>query len=213
MDLKINGGDEFNFNRILARETSIGQSSRVYYRSPVEGVPFKWEKLPGTPKNQPEEEVIPPLSPPPQVQSKGLPSRPSFVDKLAKESNDDGRKVKFFWLWKKIKGNDLYRKVERLSRGKLGDGNFGLRRLNHHESCSSSSSTSTSTSSTWNSWINNNEVLESSSMRKEMVDGPFCCNPWNITPIMVHFVLRGFLCSILSFSFSLFMQVNTKLST
>ncbi|KAK6136981.1 hypothetical protein DH2020_029277 [Rehmannia glutinosa] len=65
-------GDQFCISRILARETSKGQSSRIFYRA-AEGVPFKWEMNPGTPKNPQEEDVIPPLSPSPLMQSLGLP--------------------------------------------------------------------------------------------------------------------------------------------
>ncbi|RXH78682.1 hypothetical protein DVH24_002200 [Malus domestica] len=40
----------------------------------TEGVPFNWEMQPGTPRNPPKEEVIPPISPPPAVLSLGLPN-------------------------------------------------------------------------------------------------------------------------------------------
>ncbi|KAL3628129.1 hypothetical protein CASFOL_027175 [Castilleja foliolosa] len=65
-------GDEFCISRILAREASKGQSSRIFYRS-AEGVPFKWETGPGTPKNPQEADHIFPLSPSPLMQSIGLP--------------------------------------------------------------------------------------------------------------------------------------------
>ncbi|KAA8535598.1 hypothetical protein F0562_030601 [Nyssa sinensis] len=65
-------GDGFYFDRILSRKSSPGHSSRIDYGR-AEGVPFEWEKQPGTPKNPPEEEVIPPISPPPAVQSLALP--------------------------------------------------------------------------------------------------------------------------------------------
>ncbi|XP_050120184.1 uncharacterized protein LOC126597429 [Malus sylvestris] len=70
------GGDqEFLFNRNLSRNSSssLGCSSRVYYCRSTEGVPFNWEMQPGTPRNPPKEEVIPPISPPPAVLSLGLP--------------------------------------------------------------------------------------------------------------------------------------------
>ncbi|KAL1548837.1 hypothetical protein AAHA92_17021 [Salvia divinorum] len=66
-------GDGICISRILARESSVGQSSRVFYRS-NEGVPFRWEMQPGTAKNpQQEEQVIPPICPSPLMQCLGLP--------------------------------------------------------------------------------------------------------------------------------------------
>ncbi|KAB1204255.1 hypothetical protein CJ030_MR8G016434 [Morella rubra] len=64
-------GDEF-FHKMLSRNSSVGCSSRIYYRCP-EGVPFQWEMQPGTPKHPQKEDVMPPLSPPPAVLSLGLP--------------------------------------------------------------------------------------------------------------------------------------------
>ncbi|XP_057787241.1 uncharacterized protein LOC131004545 [Salvia miltiorrhiza] len=62
-------GDGICMSRILARESSAGQSSRVFYRS-NEGVPFGWEMQPGTAKNpQQDEDVIPPICPSPLMQS------------------------------------------------------------------------------------------------------------------------------------------------
>ncbi|KAG6649149.1 hypothetical protein CIPAW_07G192600 [Carya illinoinensis] len=65
-------GDEFN-HKILSRNSSVGYSSRIYYHRSTEGVPFKWEMQPGTPKDPPKDEGIPPLIPPPAVLSLGLP--------------------------------------------------------------------------------------------------------------------------------------------
>lgn len=64
-------GDGFYFNRILSRDSSVGQSSRIYYQNVTEGVPFKWEKQPGTPKNPQQNEAIPPPTPPPAAQKVG----------------------------------------------------------------------------------------------------------------------------------------------
>ncbi|KAK1417118.1 hypothetical protein QVD17_26240 [Tagetes erecta] len=66
-------GEKLPINKILSRDSSFGKSSRVYYRSTANvGVPFQWEKKPGTPMNSPLEEVVlqptPPL-PPPATQS------------------------------------------------------------------------------------------------------------------------------------------------
>ncbi|GAY37163.1 hypothetical protein CUMW_026930 [Citrus unshiu] len=67
-------GEDFFFNKVLSRGSSVGCSSReLYYISNTEGVPFKWEMQPGKPKEPPKEDIIPPLSPPPAVLSLGLP--------------------------------------------------------------------------------------------------------------------------------------------
>lgn len=68
------------FNRLLSREEATGYSSRIYYRAPALGrVPFNLEAEPGKPKmvrscfmNEEfvDHEIIPPLSPPPFLQSK-----------------------------------------------------------------------------------------------------------------------------------------------
>ncbi|KAM7249725.1 hypothetical protein ACFE04_019884 [Oxalis oulophora] len=70
MDLAIHG------NGLITRRSSIGCSSRIfYYNKSSEGVvPFIWEMEPGTPKDPPKYEPLPPLSPPPALLSIGLPT-------------------------------------------------------------------------------------------------------------------------------------------
>ncbi|CAK9329843.1 unnamed protein product [Citrullus colocynthis] len=65
-------------NNFPSRNSSMSRSSRFYYRRTTEGVPFQWEKQPGTPKNNPPltEVVPPPISPPPAALSLGL-SKPA----------------------------------------------------------------------------------------------------------------------------------------
>ncbi|KAF2309454.1 hypothetical protein GH714_002692 [Hevea brasiliensis] len=93
-------GDEFFFNRVISRNPSVGCSSRVfYYRSGAEGVPFQWEMQPGTPKDPPKEEIIPPLSPPPAVLSLGLPKPCIGIDQEPSKFSLRSR-LKF---WKHIK--------------------------------------------------------------------------------------------------------------
>ncbi|KAG7020905.1 hypothetical protein SDJN02_17593, partial [Cucurbita argyrosperma subsp. argyrosperma] len=61
-------------NKVISRTSSIGCSSRsIYYCGTPEGVPFKWETQPGTPKDPPPQDMLPPLTPPPAVLSLGLP--------------------------------------------------------------------------------------------------------------------------------------------
>ncbi|KAI3496190.1 hypothetical protein L1887_38544 [Cichorium endivia] len=101
-------GEEFSTSKILSRDSSVGQSSRIYYQNTTnEGVPFKWEMQPGTPKNPPQVEVIPPPTPPPAVQSLAIP-RPKLVD--------SGSKDLFswrFWSWKKLSKNLRLQKYDR----------------------------------------------------------------------------------------------------
>nr|XP_043619646.1 uncharacterized protein LOC122591443 [Erigeron canadensis] len=80
--------------KTLSRDSSVGQSSCIYYRNTNnEGVPFDWEMQPGTPKHRPREEVIPPPTPPPAMQSLAF-SRPN-VD-LYGESRES-TSWRFFW--------------------------------------------------------------------------------------------------------------------
>lgn len=177
-------GDGVYFNRILSREPSVGQSSHIYYRR-TEGVPFKWEMQPGTPKNRPEEEdIIPPLSPPPSVLSLGLP-KPCFDHPKRVEQSS-------VWFWKRIKIIHKEKMIQTLtSKGtrnvdpglnkndqnfQLGDQSDGEFIASFDNSCSSSSSSSNSS---------NSHAMELSSIRRELVDGPFCCSPWNISAILI----------------------------
>ncbi|KAJ0031384.1 hypothetical protein Pint_14115 [Pistacia integerrima] len=77
-------GDENFLNKILSRNSSIGNSFAVslYYPKTIGEVPFKWETMPGTPRNpNTNEEIISessePVKPPPAIESSGLPE-PSF---------------------------------------------------------------------------------------------------------------------------------------
>lgn len=143
-------GDGVCINRILARsESSVGKSSRVFYRS-NEGVPFRWEMEPGTAKTPQEEEIIPPICPSPLMQSLGLPlpNLDPVEPPLTKTSK----------LWrlremvkKRFNNNHIIKKVYVFSK-----------RNKKQESTRFSS------------------VCDVS-----MVDGPFCCSPWNIPPILV----------------------------
>ncbi|KAH6779457.1 oxysterol-binding 4B-like protein [Perilla frutescens var. hirtella] len=59
----------------LSRLILSGVSSAEQFSDEISpaGIPFGWEMHPGTPKESPEKEVIPPPSPPPAVQSLSLP--------------------------------------------------------------------------------------------------------------------------------------------
>lgn len=66
-----NENDGVLFKTNLSRNSTINQSSRLFYQNPG-SVPFEWEKLPGKSKDPAKAEIIPPPSPPPAVQSLGL---------------------------------------------------------------------------------------------------------------------------------------------
>ncbi|KAJ7955786.1 Sodium/calcium exchanger membrane region [Quillaja saponaria] len=49
-------GNEAFVNKILNRNSSVGNTSLNYYRGMAGEVPFKWEEKPGKPKDLPKEE-------------------------------------------------------------------------------------------------------------------------------------------------------------
>lgn len=81
LQLEMKGTAGSFFSRLLSREETTGNSSRIYYRAPHLGrVPFHWEAEPGKRKSSgryyneellvDDHEMIPPLSPPPFLQAK-----------------------------------------------------------------------------------------------------------------------------------------------
>ncbi|KAL6977749.1 hypothetical protein U1Q18_026538 [Sarracenia purpurea var. burkii] len=154
-------GDGFYFDRLFLRQSPVCHSSRIYYRS-AEGVPFHWETQPGTPKNPPENEVIPPPSPPPAVQSLGLSSPCVHQSKHSK--NLWKVKVQF---WKRSKKKEC-----NVSNGKIGLNEF---MGSVHDSSSSAS---------WSSSSSNCPPLQSPGFQKDSLDRPFVCSSWNVTPTL-----------------------------
>ncbi|KAM0036595.1 hypothetical protein Hdeb2414_s0014g00428251 [Helianthus debilis subsp. tardiflorus] len=162
--------EDFSTSKILARESSVGQSSRIYYQNTTnEGVPFKWEMQPGTPLNPPLEEVIPPPTPPPAVQSLALP--------LPKVVDHDGSKNRLslkFWSWKKLskklrlhtddqRGQHCTKFNKHATNYSDGDSDAEFVRWGCHDSRSSSfSSLSSLGSHTY----------------QRFTRGPFPCSPW-----------------------------------
>ncbi|XP_061360708.1 uncharacterized protein LOC133304670 [Gastrolobium bilobum] len=67
---RIKQDDRF-FSRLLAKETSVANSSSrvLYYGETSVAVPFIWEAQPGTPKHPLSETSLPPLTPPPSYYS------------------------------------------------------------------------------------------------------------------------------------------------
>ncbi|CAN1165624.1 hypothetical protein LINPERPRIM_LOCUS33840 [Linum perenne] len=93
-------GDGAFYNHVISRDSSVHcPSSRVFYcRSNADGVPFNWETQPGTPKNIPKEDSIPPINPPPAILSLALP-KPSFLitsDRRA-AAGSNAKKLKLLW--------------------------------------------------------------------------------------------------------------------
>ncbi|KAL3535380.1 hypothetical protein ACH5RR_003841 [Cinchona calisaya] len=104
-------------SRILPKISSVDQSFRSYYRS-SEGIPFKWEMQPGTPKHAPENELIPPPSPPPALQSLGLqlPKLNNSEEDSVKINKGSKKMSRMFWFW-------ISKKIQRTE--KVGE--FSLR--------------------------------------------------------------------------------------
>ncbi|KAL7097444.1 hypothetical protein ACP275_10G145200 [Erythranthe tilingii] len=176
-------GDEFCIGRILARESSVGQSSRVFYRA-SEGVPFKWEMQPGTPKNiiphHPEEDdddSILPICPSPLMQSLRLPLPNVTVHHDHDTKEYSAMKKSKIWSLRKIG-----KKVETLIGSSSSSSNnnnnkppLESSRFGEYSSsfCSDSCSSSSSPSSSFSS---NSRVVDTSAID----DGPFCCGPLNV---------------------------------
>ncbi|KAI3715192.1 hypothetical protein L6452_22164 [Arctium lappa] len=175
-------GEALSINKILSRELSVGQSSRVYYRSTTNiGVPFEWEKKPGTPLDPPQEEVItqqtpPPPSPlpPPAMQSIVL-QRPSIYMKDSswswrfssiRRKLSNNMRLKMYnqrWYSMRFSSNGKGNNVIILD----GDSDVELVPWIHRDSKSSSSSMLSSSIGL------SNEKFES--FRKGI---PFCCTKW-----------------------------------
>lgn len=87
LQLEMKGTAGSFFSRLLSREETTGNSSRIYYRAPHLGrVPFHWEAEPGKRKSSGryyneglvDREMIPPLSPPPFLQAKSAANSGGF---------------------------------------------------------------------------------------------------------------------------------------
>ncbi|XP_073107000.1 uncharacterized protein [Elaeis guineensis] len=73
-------GDERFCARLISRDSApVDLSPRVYHRARGQ-VPFDWETRPGTPKRPTGSEAIPPLRPPPMLQSAQLARRSCIAE-------------------------------------------------------------------------------------------------------------------------------------
>ncbi|KAL7594115.1 hypothetical protein Lser_V15G33415 [Lactuca serriola] len=160
-------GEEFPTSKILSRDSSVGQSSRIYYQNTTnEGVPFKWEMQPGTPKNPPQVEIIPPPTPPPAVQSLAIP-RPKLVVSGSKDSFSWR-----FWSWKKLSKNLRLQTYDRRGRHT---------RFNKHATYSDGDS-----DAEFVGWVRSDSRASSFSSSSSFDSyterfrrgSPFLCSPW-----------------------------------
>ncbi|KAF9662626.1 hypothetical protein SADUNF_Sadunf18G0073900 [Salix dunnii] len=122
----VHQGDNFFSNRVISRNSSAGCSSRIFYYRSAEGVPFKWEMQPGTPRDPPGEEIIPALSPPPAMLSLGLRKAPCRDMEETKSSMRSR-----FRFWKLIEKNKRNKKSQQGS-----EGNHFIN-IDNNESCTS----------------------------------------------------------------------------
>lgn len=185
MDSRDDGDNGFQFSQILSRESSVGQSSRIYYYRRAEGVPFQWEKQPGTPKNPPNEDVVPPLSPPPSIQSLGLP-KPCFIN----TDDDEPQESKSLKVWLSNKINKKLHQLKTFGKSHQNselmhgsdvvgpcdsDGEFVASSFKN----STSSSSSSSSTDSYNS--NRQEREKSLGRRRDMME---VCSPWDVTEMV-----------------------------
>ena len=189
-------GDEF-FHKVISRDSTVGCSSRIYYYRNSEGVPFEWEMQPGTPKEPPKDEEIPPITPPPAVLSLGLP-KPCI--------NNEQPKAKT-WLimlrfWNKIKKNKESKSVKAVgSQGSSHDTHdCGTEKfefcgsdsefLESSSSLRASSSSSSSSLSLSNGHSVQSARIESPEGKANSFHGILSCTPWRISTILVSIARR-----------------------
>ncbi|XP_021810079.1 uncharacterized protein LOC110753477 [Prunus avium] len=189
---------ELLFNRNLSRNPSVGCSSRIYYCRSSEGVPFNWEMQPGTPRNPPKEEAIPPISPPPAALSLGLPKPYMDQQPNKRPPTSPLPRLKFWRKSKKNKqrknnvhdnvnyvagGSDKFDKVEFCS----SDSEFMASTSPHNSSPSSSSSFSFSKGrlSRQCSSLQSTQARESFSS-----SGHFSCSPWKFSSVLISIARR-----------------------
>ncbi|KAI4376242.1 hypothetical protein MLD38_014027 [Melastoma candidum] len=163
-----------------ARTMSFSCSTRSFYNLKPEGVPFQWEKRPGTPKNSPAVDVIPPLSPPPAQLSMGLPK--------PKETSRSR-----FGFWTKIHAHPKsahHNYVESDHAGSLG-----MQRRNS-ESWSSDDVCAVPQNSRCSSAMSSNvrlaKVMDSGAKDSDesSLDQPKGCGPWSFRALMVYIAKR-----------------------
>ncbi|GKV47033.1 hypothetical protein SLEP1_g53974 [Rubroshorea leprosula] len=183
--------DGFFSNKILSRNYSAGYSSRIYYRSP-EGVPFNWEMQPGTPKDPPKEDNLPPLSPPPAILSLGLPKPCINV-----EEPKPPRLLRFKF-WKQREKGDRTKKLQMEPKAS-SDRLDAAESEKYFEICScdgeataSPPLASTSSSSSSISLSNPHSAPQSclGGPTRDSLHGSYGCGPWKFSWVIVRAARR-----------------------
>lgn len=177
-------GDKLFFDKMISRNSTVGCSSRIFYCRSAEGVPFKWEMQPGTPKDPPKQEIIPPLSPPPALLSLGL-RKPCIEIEEPKAS----MRSRFKDLWKHVKKNQGRKKPQERSVHGSSDKFERFEFYSSDSLCNSSFSSSSSVSFSINGHSRQSFRLESPA--KDSIQRPYGCSPWNFSSVLVRVARRA----------------------
>ncbi|OVA18999.1 hypothetical protein BVC80_8709g9 [Macleaya cordata] len=188
-------GDDIFFNKLLTKDdSSIGFSSRIYYRSSEGHVPFKWESQPGTPLNLPVHNLLPPLSPPPSA------LHGSILARRPCTTNYNQTKVSSWsWVlfWKKSKQTKRSKRetgesspditnMGRIENFEFWSSDFDSMSSPYHSSSSSSSSYFDGYSSPSPTMRSQKTTVNSDrKSRFEGLDRGFICSPWNFAGVAV----------------------------
>ncbi|CAN0846565.1 hypothetical protein LINGRAHAP2_LOCUS4511 [Linum grandiflorum] len=96
-------GDGAFYNHVISRDSCPSTRILFYCRSNADGVPFKWETQPGTPKFLPKEEESSVasdrinISPPPALLSLSLPKPSVLITHQAANASSNAKKLNLFW--------------------------------------------------------------------------------------------------------------------
>jgi len=181
-------------HKTLSRNSSVGCSSRLYYyRSAAEGVPFNWERQPGTPKHPPNDEtLIPPLSPPPAARGLELP-KPCFEQPKAQAATWPRLAIRF---WNKCKTNKQRKNTVNACFRATGSDKFEKLEYFSADYCSEfmASARNSSSSSLSSLSFSNGPSVQSSRLEcpgRDSFQGPLSCSPWKISAIVLSISRRG----------------------
>jgi hypothetical protein len=168
----------------------VGCSSRLYYyRSAAEGVPFNWERQPGTPKHPPNDEtLIPPLSPPPAARGLELP-KPCFEQPKAQAATWPRLAIRF---WNKCKTNKQRKNTVNACFRATGSDKFEKLEYFSSDYCSEFMASSSSSLSSLS--FSNGPSVQSSRLEspgRDSFQGPLSCSPWKISAIVLSISRRG----------------------
>ncbi|XP_028788833.1 uncharacterized protein LOC114744863 [Neltuma alba] len=122
--MELDENENKNINNILSRNDSVGFSD---FRC-NEGVPFQWEMQPGIPKHpQQQQNIIPPLTPPPAILSSNLPwpsisDHSQFSKPSSSSSSSSSNWSTRFRFWKRKAIVILIKKQTRRSKNVVREG-------------------------------------------------------------------------------------------